>query len=133
MVTPQAYRRNTSHGEGWLTFAGILLILVGFFNVIDGIAAIVNSDYLANQLLFANLDAWGWFFLIWGIIQILAGFAVFAGSAFGAIVGIVTAFFNIIAQLAWAQTYPVWAIAAIVADVLVIYGLVVYGGRGETT
>jgi hypothetical protein len=118
-------------GAGWLTFAGIMLIMVGFFNVIDGIAAIGNSKYLTNQLLFANLDAWGWFFLIWGILQILAGFAIFGGSTWGAIVGIVTAFFNAIAQLAWAGTYPVWAISAIVLDVLIIYGLVVYGGRRE--
>lgn len=119
-------------GAGWLTFAGIMLILVGFFNVIDGIAAIGNSKYLTNQLLFANLDAWGWFFLIWGVIQIFAGFAIFSGSTWGAIIGIVTAFFNAIAQLAWAATYPVWAIAAIVLDVLIIYGLVVYGGRRDT-
>jgi hypothetical protein len=119
-------------GSGWLGFAGVLLILVGFFNIIDGIAAIGNANYLANQLLFANLDAWGWFFLIWGIIQVLAGFAVLGGASWGALVGIVTAFLNIIAQFAWAQTYPVWAIAAIVADVLVIYGLLVYGfGRSS--
>src|SRR5262245_29067308 len=118
-------------GSGWIGFAGIMLILVGFFNVIDGIAAIGNSNYLANQLLFANMDAWGWFFLIWGIIQIIAGFAIMSGATWGAIVGITTAFFNIIAQLAWAQTYPVWAIAAMVVDGLIIYALVVYGGRGR--
>jgi hypothetical protein len=118
-------------GTGWIGFAGIMLILVGFFNVIDGIAAIGNSNYLANQLLFANMDAWGWFFLIWGIIQIIAGFAIMSGATWGAIVGITTAFFNIIAQLAWAQTYPVWAIAAMIVDGLVIYALVVYGGQGK--
>jgi hypothetical protein len=108
-----------------------MLILVGFFNVIDGISAIANADYLVNKLLFANLDAWGWFFLIWGIIQICAGFAIFAGATWATIVGVVSAFFNSIAQLSWAQTYPVWAIAAIVVDVLIIYALIVHGGRGK--
>ena len=116
-------------GGGWLAFAGIMLVLVGMFNVIDGIAAIANSDYLVNELLFANLDAWGWFFLIWGILQICAGIGVVSGSAWGAMVGVITAFVNAIAQLSWAATYPVWAISAIVIDVIVIYGLVVYGGR----
>jgi hypothetical protein len=118
-------------GTGWLGFAGIMLILVGFFNVIDGIAAIANSNYLANQLLFANMDAWGWFFLIWGIIQICTGFAIFTGATWAAVVGIVSAFVNAIAQLSWARTYPVWSIAAVVIDVLIIYALVVYGGRKE--
>ena len=116
-------------GGGWVAFAGTMLILVGFFNIIDGIAAIANSDYLVNQLLFANLDAWGWFFLIWGAVQICAGFAILGGSTWAAIVGIASAFFNAIAQLSWARTYPVWAVLAIVIDGLVIYALVVYGGR----
>jgi uncharacterized membrane protein len=116
-------------GSGWIGFAGTMLILVGFFNVIDGIAAVANSNYLANQLLFANMDAWGWFFLIWGAIQLVVGFAILGGSSWAAVVGIVSAFFNAIAQLSWARTYPVWAICAIVVDALVIYGLVVYGGR----
>jgi hypothetical protein len=118
-------------GAGWIGFAGIMLILVGFFNVIDGIAAIRNSDYVVNQLLFSNLDAWGWFFVIWGVLQICAGFAVIGGAAWAAVVGIVTAFFNAIAQLSWIGVNPWWATIAIVIDVLIIYGLVVYGGRGR--
>jgi hypothetical protein len=125
----ERYESAAQVGSGWIGFAGIMLILVGFFNIIDGISAIANADYLVNQLLFANLDAWGWFFLIWGILQVFAGFAIMNGSTWGAILGIVTAFVNAIAQLSWARTYPVWAIAAIVLDVLIIYALVVYGGR----
>src|SRR4051812_18825296 len=119
-------------GTGWVAFAGTMLILVGCFNVIDGIAAIANSDYLVNQLLFANMHAWGWFFLIWGTLQVCAGFAVLGGSTWAAVVGIVGAFFNAIAQLSWAHAYPVWAISAMVLDGLVIYALVVYGGRKNT-
>ena len=119
-------------GYGWLTFAGVMLILVGSFNVIDGIAAIANSSYLANHVLFSNMHAWGWFFLIFGIVQVIAGFAVMGGSGWAAFIGVATAFFNLIAQLSWARTYPVWAISAMVVDVLVIYGLIVYGGRRET-
>jgi hypothetical protein len=114
-------------GAGWIGFAGVMLILVGTFNIIDGIAAIANSNYLANQLLFANLDAWGWFFLIWGIIQMAAGFFIFAGATWASIIGVAAAFLNAIAQLSWAATYPVWSITIIVLDVLVIYGLLVYG------
>ena len=118
-------------GAGWIGFAAIMLILVGFFNIIDGLSAISGSKYTVNQLLFANLDAWGWFFLIWGILQICAGFAIMNGAAWGAIVGIVTAFFNAIAQLSWLNVNPWWALIAIAIDVMIIYGLLVYGGRGR--
>lgn len=116
-------------GSGWIGFAGVMLVLVGCFNIINGIAAIANSDYLVNQLLFANLDAWGWFFLLWGILQLFAGFAIFSGAGWAAIVGIASAFVNIIAQLSWSRANPFWAICAMVVDVLIIYALVVYGGR----
>jgi hypothetical protein len=124
------YERELA-GAGWITFAGIMLMLVGFFNIINGIAAIANSNYLANQLLFANLDTWGWFFLIWGIIQLCAGFAIFGGATWAVVVGVVSAFFNAIAQLSWIHANPLWALSAMVIDVLIIYALVVYGGQKE--
>src|SRR5262249_35771146 len=109
---------DAAEGTGWVAFAGVMLTLVGFFNVINGIAAISNSGYVAHQLLFANLDAWGWFFVIWGAIQVCTGFAIMAGAAWAAIVGVISAFFNAIAQLSWAHAQPVWAVSAIVLDAL---------------
>ena len=59
--------------SNWLDFACIILALAAVrFNVIDGIAAIRDSSYVANQVLFANLHAWGWFFLAWGVLQLFA-------------------------------------------------------------
>ena len=128
-----AHGRSAYGSPGWLTFATVMLMLVGTVNAMQGIAAIAGSDYLVNELLFANMDAWGWFFLIWGALQIFAGFAVIAGAPWGAIVGIVTAFFNAIAQLSWIGVNPWWAFIAIAIDVMIIYGLLVYGGRGKET
>lgn len=116
-------------GYGWLTFAGTLLLLVGAFNVIHGLVAIDRSVYLNDIVLFSNLSTWGWFFLIWGIIQAAAAFSVFAGTSWGPVVGIFTAFINAVAQLAWINTNQLWCFIAIMIDVLVIYGLAVYGGQ----
>jgi hypothetical protein len=117
----------------WLDFAALLLFLVGFFNVIDGIAAIRDSKYVVNEVLFSNLHAWGWFFLIWGIIQLFAAFSVYRGASWGIVAGIVTAFFNAIAHLSAAQTSPVWSITIVVLDVLIMYGLVANTGRRART
>ena len=124
--------QNEIERTTWLDFAALLLFLVGAFNIIDGLAAINNSKYVVNQVLFSNLHAWGWFFLIWGALQICTGFAIYSGAGWAAIVGIVSAFGNAIAQLSWARAYPVWSVAAIVLDVLVIYALVVYGGQRDS-
>jgi hypothetical protein len=114
--------------HSWLDLAGVLLFLVGFFNVIDGISAISGSKYLASDLLFASLDAWGWFFLIVGIVQLIAGWGVMRGAGWAAVLGVVTAFVNAISQFSASHTFPVWSLTILAADVFVIYGLVRYGG-----
>ena len=97
--------------HSFLDFAGVLLLLVGIFNIIDGISAISGSKYVDKHVLFANLTAWGWFFLI---------------------VGIATAGINLISQLSASHTFVFWALTIVALDVLVIYGLVRYGGdRGR--
>lgn len=118
----------------WLDLAGILLFLVGFFNIIDGISAISGSKYMSSHVLFSSLDAWGWFFLIVGIVQILAGWAVMKNAGWAAIVGMLTAFVSAIAQISAAHTFTVWALTIVAIDVLVLYGLARYGGgRGRPT
>jgi len=126
------YVEELDPGTGWIYFAGLMLLLSGCFNLIDGIAALANSDYLSDRLQFANLHAWGWVFLIWGVVQIIAGIGIWMDAGWAAILGIVSAFLNLIVQLSWVRTNPFWAITVMVVDVLVIYGLVVWGGgRGE--
>ena len=124
-------------GEGWIAFAGTMLLFAGVLNFIWGIAAIDNSAFFsgdAHYVIFSDLNTWGWFFLIVGVIQVLAGWAVMKNAAWAAIVGIVTAFVNAIAQISAAHTFTVWALTIVAMDVLVIYGLVKYGGgRGRTT
>jgi uncharacterized membrane protein (DUF2068 family) len=84
--------------------------------------------------LFANLHAWGWFFLIVGAIQLLAGWGVMKNKGWAAIVGLVTAFINAISQISASHTFTVWALTIVAIDVLVIYGLARYGGgRGRAT
>jgi hypothetical protein len=117
----------------WLDFAGVMLILVGFFNVIDGISAVSGSKYVSDHVLFSNLKAWGWFFLIVGVVQVIAGWAVMRGAGWAAVIGIATAFVNAISQLSASHTFVFWAVTIVAVDVLIIYGLVRYGGdRGRS-
>ena len=107
--------------------AGVLIMLAGFFNVIDGAVAIYNSHYFSSHLVFGDLRSWGWAMLILGIIAFLTGVAILAGQAWAAYVGIVLAMLNAIAQLLNLPAYPLWSVIIIAVDVLVIYGLTVYG------
>jgi hypothetical protein len=112
---------------GWRTMAGVLIMLAGMFNVIDGAVAIYNSHYFSSHLVFGDLHAWGWAMLIIGVIAFLTGLAILANQTWAAYLGVVLAMFNAIAQLLNLPAYPVWSIIIIAIDVLIIYGLTLYG------
>ena len=118
-------------GLGWLTFAGVMLGLAGVWNFFDGILALANSKvYGVNRsYVFSDLRTWGWIVLLLGVVQMLAAFAIFAGSEWARWFGIAVAAVNAIAQLSFVPVYPVWGLLMFSVDVLVIYGLTVYGGK----
>jgi hypothetical protein len=115
-----------------VTFGGIMLIIAGSFNLLDGIVALVNDSYYrVDELLFADLSAWGVWWLVLGTIQLGTGFAVLAGRSWGMLLGIGLASINALTALMFIGVYPGWAIAVMVVDALVIYGLV--GGFVEAS
>jgi hypothetical protein len=118
-------------GEGWVTFAGIMIAIVGVLNFIYGIAAISNSHFYAREATYilSGLNTWGWVLMITGIIQLCAAIAIFAHIEWGRWIGILTASINAIIQLIFIPAYPFASLALFAVDILVIYGLVAYGGR----
>jgi hypothetical protein len=112
-----------------------MLLVVGIFNVIDGIAAIANSHvFVANaHYVFGDLRAWGWVVLILGLLQLLAGGGVMVGNQAARWFGIAVIGLNLIAQLFFVPAYPFWALTVIAIDVFALYGLCVYGSRANVT
>ena len=76
---------------GWVWFAGIMLIVAGGFNMINGFSAIERHQYFTNHIVYSNLSFWGWVFVIWGIMQLFAGFASVAGQMTGNYIGVLLA------------------------------------------
>ena len=118
-------------GGGWITFAAIMLGLVGTFNVLEGILAIANSRvYTAHQtFVFSNLNTWGWIILVLGVFQLIAAFSLFGGSEIARWFGVFVAGANAIGQLYYVPAFPIWALMMFSVDILIIYGLVAYAGR----
>ena len=127
---------TTERGFGWLTFAAIMLIVAGGTRIIDGLWALKrNNDLkhapeLKNLLVFDNnLTAWGWFYIILGILLIVAAFAVFNRTPWARWFGIVFAVIAIFSHFASMYAFPVQSLIGVVIDTLVLYALAAYGGR----
>jgi hypothetical protein len=125
METAQQQRSGTS----WITFAGIMLIIVGLLDVVDGLWALDRADTkLSSTLLYADkLGGWGWFYLILGIVLVLAGIGVFYGAQWARWTGVILASVSIVANMLWVFFAPGVVIIHILLASLVVYGLVVYG------
>jgi hypothetical protein len=115
--------------SGWLTFAGVLLMVVGTVNVIEGIAAIGNAHFFVHNTnyVFASLNTWGWIALCIGVVQLLVGLGVFAKNQFARWAGVFILSLNALAQLLMMPAYPLWSLLIFTVDILAIYGLVAYG------
>lgn len=122
---------DTTQGAGWLTFAGIMVMLAAVLNVIWGIAAIDSANFFVEEdrFIISDLNTWGWIILIVGITQFFAAFSIWSGGGFGRWIGIVTASVSAITVLLSIPGYPFWSLAVFGIDILIIYGLSAYGGQ----
>lgn len=118
-------------GTGWVLFGGVMLMILGTVNLIDGIGAVSNSKFFVNgaKYVFGDLNTWGWIVLLLGAAQLIAAFGVLANSRAASWLGVGFAGLNAIAQLLFISSYPFLALSLFSLDVLVIYGLATYGGR----
>ena len=115
-------------GTGWAFFAGILLFIVGVFNIIWGLTALFNDDALTvgeKGLIVWDFTAWGWIHLILGIVLILTALGLFAARGWARWFAIFFVMVNAFGQIAWMSTYPLWSILIITLDIVIIYQLTV--------
>ena len=123
--------------SGWVTFAGILLLLSGALNVIYGISGISKSKFFNQNAdyIFGNLKTWGWITLIIGIIEVLAAGSLWRGGLFGRVLGIFAAALSAIDALLAIPAYPFWSLAIFALSIVIIHQISAHGteGRGPGT
>ena len=117
---------------GWITFAGVIMIIGGSLNLFYGIVAAVNDEWVVwtNQGdLYLDISQWGWVHIILGAVVLLSGIGVFSGNILARTVGVIVASVSLVANFFFLPAYPLWAITVIVLDVLVIWALTAHGSE----
>ena len=115
---------------GWIMFAGIIMIVAGFFQSIAGFVGILEDEFYAvgREYVFQfYATTWGWIHLIVGLVVLASGFGVFTGNVLARTVGVIAAVGGMITAFMWLPWYPVWAIIIIAVDIAVIWALTVHG------
>jgi hypothetical protein len=100
------------------------------FQAINGLVALFNDTFYANigdYWLEFDITAWGWIHLIFGILMVVAGYALLSGQTWGRIAAIAVAVVVAIENFAFIPYQPFWSILVIALCVLTIWALVTHG------
>jgi hypothetical protein len=113
---------------GWIGFAGILMVIVGSIDFLQGLIALFEDEYFVvtgSGFLVVDLTAWGWIMVIWGVLLVLAGVGLVGGQGWARWFAIVVVSVNFIAQLGFLgnSQYPLWSLTVIALNVIVLYAL----------
>lgn len=125
-----ATREVSGWTVGFAVFAGVMLMIIGVFHALAGLAAIIDDQYFVvgrNYAYDLDTTAWGWIHLIFGVIVVFAGYRIFSGVTWARIVGIAVASISAVGNFFFIPYQPVWAMLIIALDVLVIAALCAYG------
>jgi hypothetical protein len=128
--TTTRYEEPSGRALGLVVFAAIMMIMIGLFHAIIGLAALFDDTFYVatpNYVLEFDVTTWGWIHLIAGIVVALAGVALFSGRTWARVVGITLAFLSAIANFAFIPYYPVWSLLIIALNVFVIWALAAHG------
>ena len=134
-------RARTAAGQqsqpGWargtILFAGVVMILSGAFDVIDGLVAIFANEFFVSTrhyLLQFDATSWGVIHLLVGALVVLAGFALLSGRTWGRVLAIVMVSISALTNFAFIPYYPFWSLTIIALDVFVLYAVAKYGDTG---
>jgi hypothetical protein len=121
-MAEQATRRS-----GWITFAGVAALIAGGYNALSGIAALADDETLAAQahevLFGVDLTAWGWFWLLVGVAQLITGVLILQRNTWGFWLGVTIASLSAMLTLLVMFVFPLWAMAVLAMDFLVLFAL----------
>jgi hypothetical protein len=109
---------------------GGLLIVLGVWNALDGLTALFAGGFVvadAERVAALEVAAWGWVLLAIGVVEVIAGIALFIGARWARVVAVLVAGLNGVVQLAFVAAYPVGAILIMVVAVVVIWTVVMHG------
>ena len=119
---------NSKSMAGWIGFAGMLMLILGSIDFLQGLVALFEDEYFVvtgSGFLVVDVTGWGWIMLFWGALLALAGLGLLAAQGWARWFAIVVVSLNFITQLGFLgnSQYPLWSLTAMALNVIVLYAL----------
>ncbi|MER5306827.1 hypothetical protein ABT034_03360 [Streptomyces sp. NPDC002773] len=131
---PHSSTSSGAWAAGGTLFAGVLMLVTGFMDVLQGIAGIAEDDVytrVGDYVFKFNLTAWGWIHLILGVILVIAGYGILKGAEWGRVAGIALASLNVLLHFLFLPYQPWWSLFSMAVSIFVIWALATDEGYGR--
>lgn len=115
--------------HGIAVFAGVIMVVGGAFQALEGLAGIVHDQWLVvlpNYIYAFDLTVWGVLHLLVGLGLVVIGVSLLRGQTWARMAGIIAAAISAILNFVWIPIAPWWALILIAVDVLIIWALASY-------
>jgi hypothetical protein len=118
--------RARGEPSGWIVFAATMLFLVGMFDAIWGLGAVLNDKVVTvggQGAIVWDITVWGWIHIVVGCVMIATSVGLFMMKGFARWFGIFFAAVSAVLQVGVLTAFPIWGLIVISLDVIVIYQL----------
>src|SRR4051794_23528386 len=112
--------------SGWVTFAALLLALLGCLNGFQGFLAMFDEGYFVAQgreLVLVNYDAWGAVLIIWGLVLLVVAGGLNARREWARWVAALVVMLDVILQVGFFPSSPLLSVTLITLDIVVLFAL----------
>lgn len=121
----------------WVAFAGIMMMLIGVFSVIAGLAAAFDDSYYTGatsggDIYLLSVTAVGIIWLVVGVIKVWAGYALIQGRTWARLLTIALCFFHAIVDLLTLTTQPILGLVFIAFNIIILYAVTVKWEEAKT-
>src|SRR3954468_11639942 len=103
--------RNRTAWFGWVTFAAVMLVVLGVLNVLEGLVALLQNQVAfidGGSLVVVDITGLGVVMIVFGGLLIAAGVGLMARNTVARIAAIVVVALHFLTQVGSLGAYPVW-------------------------
>jgi hypothetical protein len=120
--------RRDETWTGLIDFAGIMLLIVGLFNLLQGLAVLFQEERITvtpARFVGIDLTTWGWALLLFGLAMVAVGSCLLMRQTWARIVAVLLVGIHAVGQVVSLGASPIWSLLMLALDTAVIFALTV--------
>jgi hypothetical protein len=129
-VEPPEARKASVWTIGFISFASVMMVILGTFHIINGLSAVIDdSFYVVREGFDLEIDTttWGWLHILGGILLLAGSLGLLMGATWARVIAIFFAILSVIWNFYSIPYYPAWSILMMAVALGVIWALIFHG------